>query len=430
VSGPQGAGDSGSGLFPAGVFRDGRAGRRRGPSAGNGQAGKEEQPPSPDNALGGGRTLLIVHKPYQHYDVVPQLLAQLQDDTGGNLALGVSSWLPNSDPGAHRQFNSSCAAAEVRIVDPRAYLADGHLLRVKTPAAAAVDRAPYLRGGDFPVAGMLDAQRECGANLLLTPGRALDPSDPLRSLATASDEGDEALSLLKPGERLALNVTVNADWLRNPDLLDDLLAELIEMRQFGIWYVRVQWPSTAKSWHQPADETLLDGYKSLAAAAREQGRCLLLPQTGLTGWLALAWGAAGYGTGTSGSIQAFLRESDGGGGGGTQLERYFEEQLLHFVERTAHPALARDPAYKPCTCPYCASLFTAETWSHTNAGLHYLHAAGTLTAEVAPPGAAPGQVRDAVADKVRAAARFAQDKLLTGHSDPVHLDTWDQALSS
>lgn len=417
--------DSGSGLFPASGFRAARGGRRR-------AAAPRPPAPSPNDALDGGCPLFIVHKPHTYHGLVPELLARLQSDTAGNLALGVSSWLPSYDPGDHQEFNSSCTAAEVRIVDPRAYIADKPLVRVKKPADGHAGRAPYLCGEDFPVSALLDAQRECGANLLLTSGRALDPKDSLKSLAAAVADGDEALSLLKAGERLALNLTLGPDWLRDPDLRDDLLAELIEMRQFGIWYVRVQWPSTAKSWHQPHDKNLLDGYKELAATARDQGRRLLLPQTGLTGWLALAWGAAGYGTGTSGTGQAFLRESDGGGGGnGTSpVERYFEKQLLHFAERTAHPVLERDPAYVKCTCPYCPSLLATEPWSALDAGHHYLHTAGMLTAEVAPAGTGSSKIRSAVADKVRDAITFAADKRLTGHSIPGHLGAWDLALSS
>lgn len=136
-------------------------------------------------------------------------------------------------------------------------------------------------------------------NLLLTSGRALNPSDSLGSLAAAHVEWDEALTLLKPGERLAVNLTVSAEWLKQPQLLDDLLAELIEGRAFTVWHVRVQWPPPAKSWHQPTTDKLLVGYRALAQTANDEGRRLLLPQTGLTGWLTLAWGAAGYGTGTS-----------------------------------------------------------------------------------------------------------------------------------
>ena len=426
----KGDGDSGSGLFPAGVFRHRRGSRRRGRPGSEVQAPGDPRPPSPAGALDGGRPLLIVHKPHQHHDQVPQLLAQLQADTAGNLALGVSSWLPGADASAHRSYNSSCEAAEIRIADPRGYLADGQDLRVKTVTDEAAKRAPYLRDSAFPVASLLDTQRACGANLLLTSGRALNPSDAPGSLAAARAEWDEALSVLKPGERMAVNLTVSAEWLRQPQLLDDLLAELIENLEFTVWHVRVQWPPPAKSWHQPADGKLLTGYRTLAQTAHDEGRRLLLPQTGLTGWLALAWGAAGYGTGTFGSIQAFFEESDSGGGGGKQVERYFEQQILHFAERTSRQVLKNDPAYRECACPYCVPLLTGASWSHKDAGLHYLHSAGTLTAEVAPPGAARRLVRNAVADKVRAAVGFADGKPLTGHGAPGHLSTWDQALSS
>lgn len=422
-------GDSGSGLFPAGGFRVLQGGRRRKNSGDRDQVPAYPCPP-PDAALDGRRPVLIVHKPHQHHDQVPELLARLKTETVGKLALGVCSWLPDADAGAHRSYNSSFEAAEIRIVDPRAYRASGHDLVVKKVTDDAAKRAPYLRDDTFPLATLLDMQREGGANLLLTFGRALNPSDSLGSLAAARAEWDEALTLLKPGERLAINVTVSAEWLKQPQLLDDLLAELIEDRAFTVWHVRVQWLPPAKSWHQPTTDKLLVGYRTLAQTAYDEGRRLLLPQTGLTGWLTLAWGAAGYGTGTFGSIQAFLEEKDTKGG--KQLERYFERQLLHFAERPVHHALTRDRAYQTCKCPYCGPLLAGTSWAHKDAGLHYLHAMGMLTAEVSHPGSACSLVRAAVAAKVGAAVRFAKekDKYLTNHSNPAHLDTWDRLLSS
>jgi hypothetical protein len=271
-------------------------------------------------------------------------------------------------------------------------------------------------------------QRERGANLLLTSGRALDQSDAARSLASVCDEGDDALAELKPGERLALNVTVSAAWLQRPNLLDKLLTELIERQQFDIWHMRVQWPSTARAWAQPADEKLLAGYRKLAATADDEDRRLLLPQTGLTGWLMLAWGAAGFGTGPFGSNQAFL-EQRGGRGKNPKIERYFERQLLHPVERTARPLVTADPGYEQCTCPYCPPLLaTGAAWSQEYAGLHYLFSAGTLTAQVAPAVAGRRGTHGAVSRTVRSAVRFADGKGLTGNSAPAHLRTWDQAL--
>ena len=224
---------------------------------------------------------------------------------------------------------------------------------MKEPAPRALRWAPHLAGGPVPVADLLDLQRERGANLLLTSGRALDQSEARDSAAAACDEGDDALAALKPGERLALNLTVSAEWLCRPALLNALLTELIEKQQFDTWHIRVQWPS--RSWTQPTDENLLAGYRKLAQVADDEDRRLLLPQTGLTGWLMLAWGAAGFGTGPFGSNQAFL-EPTGGSGGKPQVERYFERQLLHFVERTSRRLITSDPGYSECTCPYCRPL--------------------------------------------------------------------------
>ena len=277
----------------------------------------------------------------------------------------------------------------------------------------------------MPVADLLDLQRERGANLLLTSGRALDHSEARDSAAAACDEGDDALAALKPGERLALNLTVSAEWLCRPALLDSLLTELIERQQFDTWYVRVQWPS--KPWTQPTGEDLLAGYRKLAQVADDEDRRLLLPQTGLTGWLMLAWGAAGFGTGPFSSNQAFLEPSEFGK---QPLERYFERQLLHFVERTSRRLITTDPRYAECTCPYCRPLLarTAAAWSHKYAGLHYQYSAGLLAAQTAPAAAGRRGPHGAVGKAVRAAVRFADGKALTGNSAPSHLRTWDRLL--
>lgn len=384
-------------------------------------------PPLPgrDNALGGTLPLFIIHRPHVYFDAVPRLLAQLHAAAEGNLALGVSSFQHAASPKSHADFTASCQAAAVRIIDPAGFIADPKDVRVNTPKSRALGWAPHLRGGPVPVADLLDMQRERGANLLLTSGRALDQSEPRESAAAACDEGDDALAALKPGERLALNLTLSAEWLCRPALLNILLTELIENQQFDTWYIRVQWPS--KPWTQPTDENLLAGYRRLAQVADDEDRRLLLPQTGLTGWLMLAWGAAGFGTGPFGSNQAFLEPSDFGKPG---LERYFERQLLHFVERTDRRLITGDPGYSQCTCPYCRPLLAtpAAAWSHKYAGLHYQYSAGLLAAQTAPAAAGRRGPHSAVGKAVRAAARFADGKALTGNSAPSHLRTWDRLL--
>ena len=386
-----------------------------------------DAPPLPgrDNALDGTLPLFIVHRPHKHFDAVPRLLAQLHPAAGGNLALGVSSFQHAASPKSHADFSTSCQAAAVRIIDPAGFIADPKDVRVKQPKPRALGWAPHLAGGPVPVADLLDMQRERGANLLLTSGRALDHSEARDSAAAACDEGDDALAALKPGERLALNLTVSAAWLCRPALLNTLLTELIEKQQFDIWYIRVQWPS--KPWTQLTDKDLLAGYRRLAQVADDEDRRLLLPQTGLTGWLMLAWGAAGFGTGPFGSNQAFLEPSDFGK---QPIERYFERQLLHFVERTSRRLITADPGYAECTCPYCGPLLAriATAWSHKYAGLHYQYSAGLLAARTAQAAAGRRGPHGAVGKAVRAAARFADGKALTGNSAPSHLRTWERLL--
>ena len=383
--------------------------------------------PGRDEALDGTLPLYIIHRGPHHWRALPRLLAQLHAAAGAHLALGVASSLPMAAEQSHADFSSACTAAAVRLVDPLGYLADPQDLRVKEASPRSRGWAPYLDGGPVTPGDLLNMQRDRGANMLLTSGRALDPSDAQRSLDAACAEGDEALALLKPGERLALNLTMSAAWLTRPVLLRALLAQLVDQEQFDTWHVRVQWPGSVRAYAQPAGAGLLAGYRQLAKVAADEERRLLLPQTGLTGWLMLAFGAAGFGTGLSGSYQAF-GEPGGGGGGKPRIERYFERQLLHTVERTARALLTADPAYAPCPCPYCPPLFAGAAWSHQYAGLHYLFNAGTLAAEVAPAAAGRRGTHGAVGRKVRSAQRFAAGKGLTGNSDPAHLRAWDQLL--
>jgi hypothetical protein len=384
--------------------------------------------PGRDEALDGTLPLFIVHRTYQHWRPLPRLLAQLHATAGASIALGVASPVSKASEQSHADFNASCAAAAVRIVDPQGYLADSKDVKVEALSPRSLRWAPHLGADAVPTASLLDMQRARGANLLLTPGGALDPADPQRSLDAACHEADDALAALKPGERLALNLTMSAAWLTRPALLDTLLDQLIDQEQFDTWHIRVQLPAAVRPPAQPSDARLLAGYRQLAELAAGEDRRLLLPHTGLTGWLMLAYGTAGFGTGLSGSHQAFTEPAGGGKPGAPRVERYFERQLLHTIEQTSRAALAGDPNYARCQCAYCRPLLGGPSWNHEYAGLHYLFSVGTLAAEVAAPAAGRGGTHGAVSRKVRSALAFARGKALTGSSAPAHLSAWDQLL--
>lgn len=358
---------------------------------------------------------------------MPRLLANIHASSGAGLALGVVSKLAMFSEDSHREFHGLCGAASVRMVDPEGSRNNPRGLRFPDTSPRQLTRAPYLApGAPLNVVAVLDMQRERAANLLLTPGRALDPANAQPSLDEAFSDGDDALAELRTGERLALNLCMSADWLTQQPLRDALLAQLLDQEQFDTWYLKVQWGASIRSHTQPTLEPLLRGYRRVAELAAEEGRTLLLPQTGLTGWLMLAFGASGFGTGIGGGEQAFREESGGGGNGAPQIERYFERSLLHTVERTSRHLLVGDPAYVQCQCPYCTALFASPAWSHEYAGLHQVFNAGLLTAAAAPVGR--GGTRGAVRRTVQSASQFAMGKALTGVSEPRHLQAWGRVL--
>lgn len=357
-----------------------------------------------DQALRSGQ-LMLVHRPHQQFAEIPRLLASVVSATAGAAGLGVIVPLTAATATSHRLWTAQCAAASVRIADPQGYLLDSTIVQVPDVLGERKRRyAPYLVD-PMNTAAVLDAQRAANANLLLSPGRALDPGDPQRSLDQAVSDADDCLAWLVRGERIALNLTVPVGWLTSPILFARLMAQLLDAEQFDIWYVRVQWPAALNSTEQPADPRLLRSYKRLAELADDEERTLLLPQTGLTGWLQLAFGAGGFATGLSGSGQAF-KPSSTGGSGRRPKERYFEPTLLHSVERATHEALRTQPGYVQCTCPYCPALHRRPVWDHTLANLHQVFSAGVLTGDASPTarGGRNGSIRRIVRRAVAAAA--------------------------
>lgn len=380
-----------------------------------------------DEALTASTPLMFVHRPHQRGITIPHLLANVFATTEGAVSMGAAVPLPNATTTAHKEWLDSCKAASVKIADPSGYLLDSNVVRVKEISARAKRYMPYLETDPLDIDKVMQAQREAGANLLLSSGRALDPTDAQPALDAAFSEADKALAGLEPGERLALNLTLSSQWLSNATLRSALFAQLLDQEQFDVWYIRVQWSSSLRALHQPLALELLQGYKRLAQLAQDEDRVLLLPQTGLTGWLQLAFGASGFGAGPFGSGHAFKEHTQGGSGGQEPIPRYFEPTLLHSVERTVHDALSNQDGYIPCKCPYCPALLepNARAWNHELARLHHLHAMGTLAGVAA---ATNKSMSAAIRRTVRAAKEAAAGQPLAGISAPQHLQVWDQLL--
>lgn len=380
---------------------------------------------SRDSALTSGVPLFIVHSPHQKRSLMPRLIASVIAATRGSVSTAAAVGLPKGTNESLSDWLQSCAAASIRMADPLGYMLDPTIVKVRGVSAQSLRWRPYLGNPSLDVAQVLQTQREVGANLMLTSGRALDHTAPQPALDTAFMEGDDALAELLPGERLALNLTLPAAWLSNATLRSKLFGQLLDQEQFDIWHIRVQWPSSLRSMHQPVDEELLTGYKRLSQLAADEGRILMLPQTGLTGWLQLAFGSTGFGSGLFGAGQAFKEQSQRGGGGQPEIERYFEPTLLHPVERVVHDAMRAKTSYIPCDCPYCPALHAKPQWDHDLARLHLMHWQGRL-AGVASARKKPQEA--AVRHTVRTAVQAAANAPLAGISAPRHLQAWDRLL--
>jgi hypothetical protein len=380
-----------------------------------------------DQALAPGKPLLLVHKPHQGAKNIPRLLAGIFAATQGSVGLGATVNLPSATQKSHNEWLDSCRAASVKIADPAGYQLDQNHLKIKEISDRARRYMPYLSADPLDVDEVLDAQRGAGATLLLSPGRALDASDPQLSLDASFATADKALTSLAAGERLGLNLTMSGQWLSKPNLREMLFDQLMDQQQFDIWFIRVQWPSKINAYQQPQDLELLQGYKRLSQMAQDEDRVLLLPQTGLHGWLQLAFGATGFGAGPFGAAHAFKETIQGGNGHQDPVSRYFEPSLLHTVERTVHEALSKTSGYVACDCPYCPGLLasSSQEWNHELARLHHLHWLGRLAGLQQSTGRAlPAAIRRTV----RNANRSAADRPLAGISLPQHLPVWDQLL--
>jgi hypothetical protein len=383
-----------------------------------------------DEALDENVPIFLTHRGGQYHKHLPHVLARLHQAEGSNISLGAILRIPGQTASVNRDFFGKCSTAAIRIADPFCYSADKSCLRLPKNefSQRTLEHAPYLEdvSSSDLAERVLDAQRESGANLLLTTGRALDTGNSDESIKGLFEDAEKCLALLDSGERLALNLTISSRWLAAENLRERLLNELLDREEHEIWFVRVQWRAQL-SYAQLSDESLLAGYKRLAELAMDEGRILLLPQTGITGWLMLAFGARGYGVGVSATDQAFKEPSFGRKKGSTRRERYYERQLLHTVERGVHDVLADEPDYVGCECTYCQELSSSPAWSHELAGLHSLYSSGCLAGEIQRDIDRGGQ-RAAIRRAVRSAQRFAAGKDLVKANAPQHLPAWDRLL--
>ncbi|CAG7640519.1 hypothetical protein SIM91_04025 [Rhodococcus opacus] len=393
-------------------------------------------------ALTPGAPLFIMHKSHQYAGILPNVLADVAGRHAGALHLGVIAPMPRMRPPALRTFLDGMSAAPLRIADPEAFARDDSF----GPTLTAQREKPYVgpstasywsyftdpqAGGHTEawVGEVLDAQRDAGATVLLTPGLWADPATPDASLAIMRQHAVWARDALKPAEHLAVNATIPASWLTTPSLRNRLLDEVIDMDD-EVFYLRVRWPLLGQAYGQLLDEAILDGYAEVANVFEENDKVLILPNSGMTGWVALALGAHGFSTGIGSGERAFadtrVIRIKRTGPRPAPTRRTFSTSILHVTdEDTAQLLDALGPGN--CRCRFCRTQrrLPAGQWEKSLAGAHYLRRVADLTADISRH--SRGR-RVAARSVVRNARTFVTSSStsvpLSGTNDPKHLPLW------
>lgn len=384
--------------------------------------------------LSGDRPVFLVHRSTQGGDGLPDLLRAIDHDAGDALEVGVVVNLARQRLERTRAVIDAVATVPLRIADPELHR---HASVAPVPPARARQH-PYLvdpipdRPDDAYIRAHLQRQRDAGATALLTPTGWIDDADGERTLGLAI-RWVLATRATSPDEPLLVSLALGRNWLTAPALRTALLNEIVDSNERR-FYVRVLWDPLSPRYGQLEDEQLLTGYRELAQVAAAEGKILVLPQSGLTGWLATAWGATGLSTGVALPEQAFAQVREiriKGAGPRPPRPRYFERSLLHTVDLPTHEIVAAT-GQTSCDCAYCRALGVTSNsvdpadWSRDLASRHQVVVAARLLKVMATR-----NPRAAAAREVRDAGRFLNDLAVmpVGENRPTHLGLWGRLLA-
>lgn len=387
--------------------------------------------------------LVLLARSHQMSNGLPALLAVARRATKGAIGLGLVVRAPNMSPSAAAAYLGSCPRNTVVLADPSLHQNP----KSGSPTAAALSaRAsawnPWFNSAPSHadaldvkwIRTVLDVQRSMQASVLLSAtswvdavGASKQLADAMRWVVASRNEATDA--------PMFVNLTLDSSWLSNSALRALLLAELVESEE-PLWYLRFYWPIVDPRYGQLANQRILEGYRELATVAALEGKRVILANSGLTGWIGTALGAAGFSTGPSWPEQAYAQQrqmaSSPGRSRVPSRPRYFDTNLIHTIDHATQVAVSQLPSYAHCRCRYCANLPLSATivspWPKEEAGLHYLLSTAKLTYRlVANP-------RLEALREVRRARTFMSQlagtaSAPTGDNTPKHLVAWESLLT-
>lgn len=237
---------------------------------------------------------------------------------------------------------------------------------------------------------------------------------------------------LAENRQLLMGLEATQEIFADKDSRDRMVDEVIEGDAELPIYLRmtIDPPESRRPFGDPDS---LRGLRAAIEAFRDNDRRVILPQSGLCGYLMLPFGASAFGAGRRASMERNLRPSDssGGGGGAPPLNWYFSFDLLGPVlaEELAPLHTAGLPV---CSCPYCdeSPPVPGPGFDAAQAAKHFLYGCASLAEEVRQAEDPAAVVRNRVAN---AAALWVQIREagvgLDNRSQENHLAAWSAAIS-
>ncbi len=370
---------------------------------------------------------------HQGNQAPPVLLDFLRNrPTGLAAATGATVFIPRYNPGTlENMLNSLDSFSDLVLADP-----ETHRLHYQFADRGRARQAyDYLQESD-PIANArrfvnnaLRSQENASRATLISPW-LLHGTTPSMAFARATVRYAElarAHPLVAGGLDLMMGFAVTESVVRSDGARDDFLDEVTELDP-GVIYLRVS-ITPATSFGQYRDEAALRGWATLVESLADNDFTVLLPQSGVVGWLMTAFGAQAFGAGINNSMHRFSAPS---GGFGQPLEWYFYEPMLTFVLRPEVGALDAALGLTGCSCRYCAQLpFGGPgNWDRNTAGLHFM----TVCADMMHRCASSQDRRDHVRGVIRQADSNYQtvrsaNVVLDPRSVPQHLEVWSRVVA-
>jgi hypothetical protein len=385
--------------------------------------------------LDGEVPTFIAQRSHFYSNRIPEVFAELESRHGATLGLGTSIPLAHMKSADATSYMGVHSNLPLRIVDPELHFAPNSDWPEAGELKPTMAKWAYLReipakANTLWVRSVLKAQEDHGATVPLSASGWVSDSKPQTSLNRAMSFVRESRSEVGDDAPMFVNLAFSARWLSEAELRDMLLQEILESQE-QLWHLRFYWPAMRGGRPQLMDPALLNGYREIVQTLADENRKLFLPNSGLTGWLSTALGAAGFTVGASWNDQKFAQTAifrrRQGEKAPAAIPRLFDSALLHTMEHAEYQRLDELDGHDPIATAFADEILQD---GHTKelASLHFLASVGHLQA-----GLSKKSPRKAALKRVRLAQEFIDGlpgvQQPVGSNLPAHLPLWRSMLS-